>query len=68
MKKLKKAISVIIAVVMVVSVFSALPLTVNAVGNILRKAPTVVSGDYQYEVRDDVRLQSMNTSDLIKML
>lgn len=53
MKKLKKAISVIIAVVMVVSVFSALPLTVNAVGNILRKAPTVVSGDYQYEVRDD---------------
>lgn len=53
MKKFKKAISVIIAVVMVVSVFSALPLTVNAVGNILRKAPTVVSGDYQYEVRDD---------------
>ncbi len=53
MKKFKKAISVIIAVVMVVSIFSALPLTVNAVGNILRKAPTVVSGDYQYEVRDD---------------
>ncbi|MGN1432857.1 MAG: leucine-rich repeat protein [Ruminococcus sp.] len=53
MKKFKKVISVIIAVVMVVSVFSALPLNANAVGNILRKAPTFVSGDYQYEVRDD---------------
>lgn len=53
MKKFKNAISVIIAVIMAVSAFSALPFTANAAetgGNAIVGA---VSGNYEYKIRDD---------------
>lgn len=53
MKKIKKSISVIIAVIMAVSAFSTLPFTANAAETDGNGIVGAVSGDYEYKVRDD---------------